>query len=312
MRHAVSFNSPGEGTFAIVLDDVRWKMKFHEGEVAVQEKAGVRAMAERIGNSIHSQMPDVAQHWLPKQHLAAATTVAGDGSVWVSLLTGEAGFLEPVDQSTLRIAIAPLDELLQSNLASNAALGLIVLEPSKRERMRLNGTARLDGSELMIRAKQVYSNCPKYIQTRQVVTVEHSRVPTVQTGSTLLEAQRQLIERADTFFIASCYDGNADASHRGGNPGFVQIESETSLSWHEYSGNAMFNTLGNLQQNSHCGLLFVDWESGRALQLTGTTSLKHNGSEIIVQFKLKQWRETENSSPLRWRLEELSPFNPPV
>jgi predicted pyridoxine 5'-phosphate oxidase superfamily flavin-nucleotide-binding protein len=287
-------------------------MKFHEGEVTVQQKAGVRAMAERIGNSIHSQIPDVAQQWLRDQRLAAATTVAGDGSVWVSLLTGEGGFLNPVDQRTLRIAVAPLDELLQSNLATNAALGLIVLEPSMRKRMRLNGNARLEGSELLIHASQVYSNCPKYIQTRQVVEVEHGRIPTVQMGSALLEGQRQMIERADTFFIGSCYNGNADASHRGGNPGFVQIENEMSLSWHEYSGNAMFNTLGNLQQNPQCGLLFVDWEYGRAVQLTGTAFLKHVGSEVSVGFQLKSWREIENSSPLRWRLDELSPFNPPV
>ena len=38
----------------------------------------------------------------------------------------------------------------------------------------------------------------------------------------------------------------ADASHRGGNPGFVRADSPHELSWPDYSGNSMFLTLGNL------------------------------------------------------------------
>ena len=34
--------------------------KHHPGEIEVQERAGVRPMAERVGNSIHSTIPQAA------------------------------------------------------------------------------------------------------------------------------------------------------------------------------------------------------------------------------------------------------------
>lgn len=287
-------------------------MQFHEGEVAVQERLGVRAMAERVGNSIGTRMPAVAQAWLRAQHLAAATTVAPDGSVWVSLLSGEAGFLEASDETTLQVRTALVDDVLQANLAANSAIGLIVLEPSARKRMRVNGTAQLEHGELTIRAQQVYANCPKYIQARHVVETEQETATIAQTGTALAEAQRQLIQSADTFFIGSYSDGNADASHRGGNPGFVQVVSETLVTWLDYPGNTMFNTFGNLYNNSQCGLLFVDWNRGQTLQLSGHAFLEHDGSQTSVRFQLHQWRETVNGSSLRWQLDEYSPFNPRV
>jgi hypothetical protein len=36
----------------------------------------------------------------------------------------------------------------------------------------------------------------------------------------------------------------------------------------------MFMTLGNLTVNARSGLLFVDFETGDALQLTGTTEVR--------------------------------------
>ncbi len=193
-------------------------MTFHEGEKAVQERVGVRAMAERIGSSIHTQMPIVAQQWLRAQQLAAATTVAPDEKVWVSLLTGEAGFLEPQDEVTLCVRSPSVEHFLQTNILANDAIGLIVLEPSTRKRMRLNGSAHLERDTIVIKARQVYSNCPKYIQERHLLESSRESSGATKSGTMLQEQQRQLILGADTFFIGSHYNGNADASHRGGNP----------------------------------------------------------------------------------------------
>ena len=56
---------------------------------------------------------------------------------------------------------------LGSNLTANDQVGLVVIEFATRRRMRLNGSAEMgsDGT-LYIHARQVYSNCPKYIQAR--------------------------------------------------------------------------------------------------------------------------------------------------
>lgn len=67
-------------------------------------------------------------------------------------------------------------------------------------------------------------------------------------------AQAALIQRADTFFVASHHEAEpddpvsirsgADVSHRGGPPGFVQLEGPDRLRWPDYVGNNFFQTLG--------------------------------------------------------------------
>ena len=81
---------------------------------------------------------------------------------------------------------------------------------------------------------------------------------------------------ADTFFIASGYrdEGDSaafgmDASHRGGERGFVRVVDEGRLEFPDYAGNNHFNTIGNLVLDPRAGFLFVDFETGGLLQLTG-------------------------------------------
>ncbi len=58
-------------------------------------------------------------------------------------------------------------------------------------------------------------------------------------------------------------------SHKGGNPGFIQVVSDTELNFPDYVGNSMFNTIGDIMVNPHVGLLFLDFMHGHTLQLTG-------------------------------------------
>ena len=71
----------------------------------------------------------------------------------------------------------------------------------------------------------------------------------------------------------------------------------------------MFNTLGNLAGHPQAGLLFLDFESGDVLQLTGRARVEDDFS-ILVQ--IDEVRETRGASPLRYRLVEMSPSNPPL
>jgi uncharacterized protein len=167
----------------------------------------------------------------------------------------------------------------------------------------------------------VYGNCQKYIQARewQAQVGPAKTLPRVSTADTLTADQQQWIATADTFFIASAHDdGGADASHRGGTPGFVQVLSARRLVWPDYSGNNMFQTLGNLTVNPHAGLLFIDFAHGRTLQLTGTAVLQweesrvaqYAGAERLVEFELTQAVEITGGHSLRWRFIAPSPFNP--
>jgi hypothetical protein len=167
-----------------------------------------------------------------------------------------------------------------------------------------------------IRTEQVYSNCPKYITRRHVEAVRPTAVPRAHRTVILSEDHRRTIVATDTFFIGSAdLEGNTDASHRGGNPGFLQVLSPTRLRWPDYRGNSMFMTLGNISANPRCGLLIPDWHTGATLQLTGTAEIGCKeqpaaGSQCWIDFTMTELVELSDVSPLRWGAAELSPANP--
>ena len=103
----------------------------------------------------------------------------------------------------------------------------------------------------------------------------------VHDGLALTAKQQDWIQKADTFFVATAHPfRGADASHRGGQPGFVAVVDAQTLIWPDYSGNMMFNTLGNIVSNPKSGLLFLDFDTGRTLQLTGAAEIVWEPAEV--------------------------------
>jgi predicted pyridoxine 5'-phosphate oxidase superfamily flavin-nucleotide-binding protein len=207
-------------------------------------------------------------------------------------------------------------------LRAGSQVGLIVIDLARRVRMRFNGTVlRETDSHFEVEAREVYTNCPKYIQGRAAEAAEGAAAPepAAERSPSLGHEQREFVARADTFFIATAHpERGADASHRGGAPGFVRVEGGRRLVWPDYSGNAMFNTLGNLAVDPRAGLLFVDFENGDTLQVSGRAGIiwdegmaaEFAGAERVVEFDVEEVVETRWVLPLRWRFVEYSPFNP--
>jgi predicted pyridoxine 5'-phosphate oxidase superfamily flavin-nucleotide-binding protein len=144
--------------------------------------------------------------------------------VWAFILTGEPPFIHSLNEHTVHLNTLPSEsDPLLTNLNTGARVGLLAIEFASRQRMRLNGTVERLGEAFRIRTEQVYSNCPKYIQARTISERQTSE-EAGQTAVTnqLSTEQMKWISETDTFFIASAHpDGGADASHRGGNRGFV-------------------------------------------------------------------------------------------
>ena len=302
---------------------------FHEGEREVQQRAGVARMAERLANAIHSSLPEAAQDFLQEQPMAILASADAQGAVWSSLAWGEPGFMQAIDARTVWIDADPLPgDPLARNLHTSEAMkkgidvGLVAVELETRSRIRVNGRAKLraeGGFELHV--EQAYGNCPKYIQTRMLISdpKAHAVASVTQHEAQLDGEQQAWIARSDAFFIASVHPkGGADSSHRGGLPGFIQVLDARSLAFPDYAGNNMFNTLGNLAVHPNAGLLFVDFETGATLQLTGKAQIlwekeqiaRFPGAQRAVHFDIESVLQTDNAVPLRWRLEQYSPFNP--
>ena len=284
-------------------------MTFHSGERAVQRRAGVADEARAVGRGIGRTLTPPVARFLARQRLAVAASLDAEGRVWASLLTGPAGFLSPADPGRLFVAAPPIPgDPLGPNLAGRPDVGLLVIDPQTRQRMRFNGDARLSADGLSVDLRQVYGNCPKYIQLREA-EADAVAVPEAPRVTSRLDArQRATIGNADTLFIASFHpDGGADASHRGGFPGFVRVIADDELVFPDYPGNAMFNTLGNLAEYPQAGLLFVDFTTGDVLQITARA---HVESDFAVRLDVDEVRETRAASPLRFRLLEYSPAIP--
>ena len=91
---------------------------------------------------------------------------------------------------------------------------------------------------------------------------------------TIGPGDREFIERADLFFIATADEhGRPNCSYKGGEPGFVRVVDERTIAFPNYDGNGMFLSMGNLLRNPEVGLLFIDFERGHRLRLNGTASI---------------------------------------
>ena len=141
---------------------------FHTGEREVQRRAGVTATARDLGQGIGPSIPASARAFLEGQRIAVLASVDAAGRVWASLLTGQPGFITALDSKTLRVAAdAPAADPITDCLADGAPIGLLVFDPVRRRRLRLNGyVAGVDASALQISVAEVFGNCPKYIQER--------------------------------------------------------------------------------------------------------------------------------------------------
>lgn len=297
--------------------------RYHEGEKAVQERAGARGMAERIGRGIHDSIPAAAREFLHAQRFAVVGALDERGRVWASPLVGGPGFLEVIDERRLRIRASFMKEdPLAASVVEGADVGLVAIEFETRQRMRLNGrVARRGEDSLEVVTEQVYANCPKYIQKRapEALRAQAPSPASVRIFDRIGTAEAAALTSADTFFIASIHgSGGADCSHRGGMPGFVRVESETRIVWPDYAGNGMFQTLGNISADGRAGLLIPDFATGDALVLTGRAEILWDpeafddapGAQRLVAFTLEAGLVLPAALPLEWKFLEFSPFNP--
>ncbi|MFG2647021.1 pyridoxamine 5'-phosphate oxidase family protein [Streptomyces sp. NPDC048436] len=288
---------------------------YHHGSRAVQDLVGVRELADHVGRSIGDGIRPVAAAFLELQPMLVIGGADPAGTVWASLLTGDPGFVRATGPHQISIAgrgLRRADPLATALAREGTRVGTIALDPRTRRRMRLNGRARPTPRGLAIEADQVFSNCPKYLQKRDLPPGAMPGRPSApRHGVKLTGDQRAFIAEADTFFLATVHAEGADASHRGGNPGFVQVPSPYELAWRDYPGNSMFLSLGNLAADPRAGLLFLDWVTGTTLQLTGTARTEYgdDGSRT-VRFTLTEAVQTLGASPWSWTAPEYSPANP--
>lgn len=255
---------------------------FHDGERQVQERAGEALKAERSSPMIADTIMAAALPFLRQQQMLVVGSASPQGDLWASILFGPPGFVESDDGKTLRIRLAKGtrdgDDPLWGNLIPGKNIGSLAIDLATRRRLRINGRVMVNESDLLaIEVDESYPNCPKYIHRRHLRRRPdvHRQQSGATSGDAITGTVRDIVERADTLFVASANpQGGTDVSHRGGQPGFVEVVDEQTLRVPDYQGNGLFNTLGNFAVNPASGILIVDFVNHRMLQITGAANIE--------------------------------------
>lgn len=300
---------------------------FHEGEIALQRTVGAAGQLAELGPRImRDHMPQQHRDFFRQLPFIVIGALDGDAQPWASILAGPPGFASsPHDRQLDVNALPAAFDPLHAVLVEGAPIGLLGIEPHTRRRNRMNGTLRKVAAEgFGVEVGQSFGNCPKYIQARRPEYAPATAgAPVVHRYAGLDDAARHCIERADTFFIATAHpqatsgepSRGVDVSHRGGKPGFVRVQGNV-LTIPDFTGNAFFNTLGNLALNPRCGLLFIDFENGDLVYVAAHAQIVLDGEELrsfegaqrLLRLSAISTRRVEHALPLRWSPAQLSPY----
>jgi len=296
-------------------------MRYHPGELEVQQRAGVERQADRVSDIIRSTIPAVAQLFLQEQRMLVVSSLDHRRRSWASVLTSNEAFLNIPNDHSMEIHAMPVEgDPLADNLHCTSELGLLAIEFYTRRRVKMKGKQELVAPGfLRFRPERVYALCPNYIQTRWFEARPQSgqQKPLIIRSNYLSSAQQIWIREADTFFIATFHpQTGADASHRGGKAGFVRVLDCRRVLFPDYPGNKMFNTLGNITAHPSAGLLFIDFDNGHTLQLTGRAEIwwdnerlrEFPGAERLVYFEIQDAVQINHWIPFLWHPGKVGRF----
>lgn len=291
--------------------------------------------------------------------LMALGTKDEEGRPWATVWGGEPGFAAPASQSTVDIKTlvdSRYDPVAESLLRGSAnedsvsaesagqlVAGLAIdLEARKRVKLhgrKIAGSLDADSHELgqdcqgqsergmahlSLFIQGCLGNCPKYLNMKKIIPALPDPKLISDTPH-LPPAAVELLNRADCMFVASTHGTeDMDTNFRGGPPGFVRLMSNgpsgSVLVYPEYSGNRLYQTLGNFQMTPLAGYVFPDFDTGNALYVTGTPEILIGKdaadllprSNLAVKLTVKSARFVEKSLAFRGIAGPPSPYTPTV
>lgn len=143
------------------------------------------------------------------------------------------------------------------------------------------------------------------LQERYGTTKKASTFYENQMLNYLNEQMTEFISKQGMVFIATAdSSGNCDSSFRAGSVGFVRVIDKKTLIYPEYKGNGVMASLGNIIENPHIGLMFIEFfEHNIGLHVNGKASIIENRELTSLKLSEKiinDIKEKEGNRPERW------------
>ncbi|KAL7911894.1 hypothetical protein GGI35DRAFT_301446 [Trichoderma velutinum] len=313
----------------------------HEGEVAVYKMLKLPIS----GDPTSSGLPTNHAVRAMQSPLVAVGTLDSKGRPWTTVWGGDVGCARPVAEDVLRFdskVDTEHDPVFNALLGSDETkTGHAVLQDDKRKMMAaltidLDGQDRVKLMGKMLAAveskdgrvriamdiEESLGNCPKYLNRKEIVP-NNAHPVLISQKLPLPQEAVDLLGRADTLFLSSTNGKSMDTNNRGGPPGFVRIiqnnEDGVVLIYPEFSGNRLYQSLGNLKVNPLIGIVVPDFVTSDVLYLTGSATILvgKDASELLVRTQLAvkisttDARFVRSGLPFRGIPIEYSPYNPP-
>lgn len=236
--------------------------RYHEGQRAIQREANSVACADKLSAWV-GPVADFAR----LADLVVLTRVK-DGEQGVGALSGSAPLVGARGDGPEIELVFP--SCITALFPAGERLSGIVINPSLARRSRFGGVLREEDGAPRLDCGIAFTNCRKYMTPTASVPAAPHFGPTAEEP---LPPDHpwvvRMIEQSETVFLLSASpDGLADASHRGGPPGFLHYDpAGATLGWTEYLGDGMFVSAGHIRATGRFSLVVLDFATGDALRL---------------------------------------------
>ncbi|KAJ0380988.1 hypothetical protein COL26b_000829 [Colletotrichum chrysophilum] len=325
---------------------------WHEGELAVHNLLKVPTRP----NPTSAGLPASYGYRIAAAPLLALGTLDNEDRPWTTLWGGNAGAVaRPIAEDVLGVrskvdvADDPViralwggeereikeGEVVQPGGGEGKVVSGLAIDLSTRDRVKFGGKMVAGavttvngngGGELQIAVKvdESLGNCPKYLNKKDVRERESLVKGRVERGLPLSEDAAAVVTRADMVFLSSGTGETMDTNHRGGSKGFVRVarndDGGVEIIYPEFSGNRLYQTLGNLRVNPRVGVAIPDFDTSDVLYITGTASILVGQdaaaylprTKLAIKITASSAVFVKSGLPFTGAPLEPSPYNPPI
>lgn len=174
---------------------------YHDGNRELQRRFDTERLAARLEQAnTKAEIDERARAFIEGRDMFFLATVDADGHANCSYKGGEPGFVRVVDGQTLAFPSYDGNGMFLSmgNVLASGEVGLLFVDFEEQARMRVNGRASIDfedplldhypGAQFVVRvkAREVFSNCPRYIHKLKLVE-RSAFVPSAQRTTPIAE-----------------------------------------------------------------------------------------------------------------------------